>query len=119
MISRTVLAGQPVGLAPAGVVACTVPLAWPNKSAAEVLDYAVDFSAEFTGDATVDTIASQAVAIVPGDGSLAASALANAGQVVSLRLSAGVAATQYSVMVTATMTSGRVVNAQVGIYVTT
>ena len=96
---------------PRGVLPSDVPpLVWPAKDPGDVLDYALDATAALAGD-TTDRIATAAVTLVP-DASSADLQLGNIvadGAVVIIWLSGGQAGTVYSVQISISTLSGRII----------
>ncbi|MGH7080145.1 MAG: hypothetical protein ACREFU_18865 [Acetobacteraceae bacterium] len=84
------------------------PPSYGGKPAAAFLDYAYSFASEIAANEPTDTISVATVAIDPADGSLGASAVADAAGVVTFWLAGGIPGTTYALPVTARMTSGRV-----------
>ncbi len=121
LIPRLVTPGMPAGLAPAGRAASPLPLVFPNKQAAEALDYAVDFSAALAD--TGDSLSSFTVAITPATSPpLAETAppapppYATATMAVFF-LSGGLAGAEYTVTVTAITAGGRTLQAAASLYI--
>lgn len=116
-ISRIVVPGLPVGLAPCGRVACEVPLAFPNKNVGDVLDYAVDFS-QMLLNSSETAVEEFSVSVLPESApALIVSENSVDGACAQFWLAGGVAGMSYLVAVTANTAVGRVFTANMALYV--
>lgn len=90
------------------VVAAPLPLSWPGKDPGDVLDYEFDISAALIGNEG-DSLASASVTSSPaGPGDLVVNSLSGDGAVLVLWLAGGVAGTTYTLRLTVTTATGRV-----------
>jgi hypothetical protein len=95
---------------PRGTVpAAPAPLVWPAKDPSDVLDYEFDISPALSGNEG-DGIAGVTVSITPNAvGDLTLNSSAADGAVVVLWLAGGQAGTTYSVAITTTTQTGRII----------
>lgn len=92
--------------------AATPPVmpSWPVKDPADLLDYTVDVSAVVAGDGG-DDIAAVSVAISPSNtGDAAATSVATDGLLIVLWIGSGYSGTLYTVTLTITLASGRILS---------
>ncbi len=90
-------------------VSAPLPLTWPGKDPADVLDYEFDISAALLGN-DGDQIASVAVTASPsGPGDLVVNSVAADGAVLVFWLSGGAVGTTYVLQVTVVTQAGRTV----------
>ncbi len=116
--SRTVWLTGFVPVARASAAQAVVPLAWPAKDPADILDYRVDASQAVIGNEG-DSIATMTVTITPDIG--AALALTQSmidGMIGILWLEGGESGTTYSVTVNLVTINGRVIQRSVSLPVT-
>jgi hypothetical protein len=111
----TLRLGETLGPAPRGRLAAPVPLRWPNKNPNDVLVYTLDCTEVI---AEGDSISLAVCAIVPAHpGGLVAGAPVVNGDVISVKLSAGVAGEDYALTMTVILKSGQVLQPTCGLYV--
>lgn len=103
---------------PRGAIpAPALPLAWASKDPADVLDYVLDFSPAFAGN-DGDSIAALDVAISPSaPGDLVLNQASVDGAAAVLWLAGGQANTKYTITISVTAQSGRVLSRSVGLWV--
>jgi len=90
---------------PRGFTPSPLPLVWPDKAAAAVLDYAIDVAQLL--DST-DTLASASAAALPGvPGAVEVDSVSVDDSVITVWLSGGVDGEDYDVQITWSASSGR------------
>lgn len=114
---RILIAGAPIGLAPAGRTACVLPLIFPNANPDETLLYGIDFVQRLAGSAD-SAITSFIVSTMPGANAVLVPANESVdGSQALFTLSGGVAGVEYLVVVAANTSSGQVMVANATLYV--
>ena len=105
--ARTILFPVPGGCALRGVSVRPFPRAWPAKTAADALDYSVDYTPWLADcNDTISTIAVQDVSVAPATG-LSIDWAVFVNGVVSLGLSGGQPGLRYEILLTVTTAQKR------------
>jgi hypothetical protein len=111
-IPRIVRPGEPLGLAPRGRVAREVPLVFPNKNPADILDYTVDFSLQLAGECGVAITGTPMVNVTPTKPGAVCPFNVKANRLaVNFSLAGGLPNKEYFIFVIATLSNGGVVQA--------
>ena len=100
-----------------GVLVTPPVMRWPSKRAAEVLDYSFDIRHAL--EPSRDSITSALARVIPSSNSadLVAGSISNTGCTIKTTLSAGVAGTRYTVILTIGTVAGRVLEFAIAIFV--
>ncbi len=100
-----------------GVLVTPPVMRWPSKRAAEVLDYSFDITHAL--EPSRDGITSALARVIPSANSadLVAGSISNTGCTIKTTLSAGVAGTRYTVILTVGTVAGRVLEFAIVIFV--
>lgn len=114
---RVLVAGEPIGLAPAGRTACVLPMIFPNANADENLSYGIDFVQRLAG--SVDTSITRFIVSTSSGGGppLVADNQQVSGTQAIFSLSGGVAGVEYLVTVVAQTPSGQTLSAYALLYI--